>query len=210
MAAAPEPERSPRSPLVLASASVRRLELLRQIGIEPRDIDPAAIEESPRRGELPAVLVQRLALEKAATVGKRHRGAWVLAADTVVCVGRRILGAPADENLARQGLALLSGRAHRVHTGVVVIDDQGRIRSRMVTSRVTFKILSDGEASAYIASGEWRGKAGGYAIQSQAAAFVRNLSGSYSNVVGLPLYETAALLGGLGFPVYGVSVEPVI
>jgi len=207
MAARPELE---RSPLVLASASARRLELLRQIGIEPRDIDPAGIEESPRRGELPAVLVQRLALEKAATVGKRHRGAWVLAADTVVCVGRRILGAPADENLARQSLALLSGRAHRVHTGVVVTDDQGRIRSRMVTSRVTFKVLSDGETSAYIASGEWRGKAGGYAIQSRAAAFVRNLSGSYSNVVGLPLYETAALLGGLGFPVYGVPVEPVI
>jgi septum formation protein len=198
---------APKPGLVLASASERRLALLRQIGIEPSKIDPAALDEAPRRAELPPDLAARLALEKARTVGERNAGAWVLAADTVVCRGRRLLAAPGDEDMARTWLALLSGCAHRVHTGVVVIDAQGRTRTRLTTSRVTFKVLSRQETDAYIASGEWRGKAGGYAIQGRAAAFVRALQGSYSTVVGLPLFETAALLGGLGFPLYGGAPE---
>ena len=207
MASAPDLGRVPRPPLVLASASQRRLTLMRQIGIEPSAIDPAAIDESARPGESPPALAGRLAMEKARAVARRHVGAWVLAADTVVCRGRRILPAPADEMMARRCLALLSGCAHRVHTGVVVIDTQGRARTRLATSRVTFKVLSDTEVDSYIAPGEWRRKAGGYAIQGRAAMFVRNLSGSYSNVVGLPLFETAALLGGCGFPIHGSAAE---
>ncbi len=207
MAVASASGRNPQPRLVLASASVRRLALLRQIGVEPNAIDPAGLDEAPRTGELPAALARRLAMEKATAVARRHEGAWVLSADTVVCRGRRILPAPGDEKLARRCLALLSGCAHRVHTGVVVIDAQGRTRTRLATSRVTFKVLSAGETAAYVASGEWRGKAGGYAIQGRAAVFVRNLSGSYSNIVGLPLYETAALLAGLGFPVHGIAAE---
>jgi septum formation protein len=185
--------------LVLASASPRRLELLRQIGIVPDQVDPADIDETPRRGEMPAALALRLAVEKAQAVAPRHPGAFVLGADTVVACGRRILPKTEDENAARACLELLSGRRHRVHGGVALVTPQGRLATRRIDSPVAFKRLSPAEIAAYLESGEWRGKAGGYAIQGRAAAFVRWLSGSYSNVVGLPLYETANLLAGHGY-----------
>jgi septum formation protein len=185
--------------LVLASASPRRLELLRQIDIVPDEVDPAEIDETPLPRELPAAHVIRLARAKAERVRPRHNGAFILAADTVVACGRRILGKPEDEKTARQFLGLLSGRRHRVYGAIAAIEPSGRIATRRVVSQVGFKRLSDGELAAYLASGEWRGKAGGYAIQGRAAAFVSWVSGSYSNVVGLPLYETAQLLTGLGY-----------
>jgi septum formation protein len=185
-------------PLVLASASPRRLELLRQIGIVPEAIDPAEIDETPGPRELPAAHVMRLARAKAEAVRPRHPGAFILAADTVVACGRRILGKPADEKAARASLALLSGRRHRVYGGVAAIDPGGRVVGRRVVSQVAFKRLSDAELAAYLATGEWRGKAGGYAIQGYGATLVSWMQGSYSNVVGLPLYETAQLLAGIG------------
>ncbi len=184
--------------LVLASASPRRIDLLRQIGVEPAAIDPADADESPLAGELPAPHAERLALVKARLVAPRHPGAHVLGADTVVACGRRILPKAEDEATARRCLALLSGRRHRVHGGVCLLGPDGRATARLVTTIVTFKRLEVGEVERYIASGEWHGKAGGYAIQGLAALFVRALSGSYSNVVGLPLYETGALLRGSG------------
>lgn len=193
--------------LVLASASPRRLELLRQIGIVPDAVAPADIEEAPRARELPRALARRLALEKARRAASDHAGAWILAADTVVACGRRILPKAEDRETARGCLALLSGRRHRVHGGVCVIDPGGRHRMRLVQTIVTFKRLSASETDAYLACGEWQGKAGGYAIQGRAAALVRSISGSYSNVVGLALFETASLLAGLGFdPPGGRSV----
>jgi septum formation protein len=186
-------------PLVLASASPRRLELLRQIGFEPNRIDPAAIDETPLAGEMPAAYALRLAAAKARAVMARHPGAYVLAADTVVACGRRILPKPEDEAAARNCLELLSGRRHRVHSGIAVATPDGRLTLRRVDSRVACKRLSGAEIAGYLATGEWRGKAGGYAIQGRAAAFVSWLSGSYSNVVGLPLFETAQLLFGLGY-----------
>lgn len=185
--------------LVLASASPRRLELLRQIAIAPDRIDPAEIDEAPLRGELPPAHALRLAREKALRVAPRHPGAFVLAADTVVACGRRILPKPDDETTARRCLGLLSGRRHRVHTGVALLGPDGRLTLRRIDSRVGFKRLSEPEIAAYLASGEWLGKAGGYAIQGRAAALIRFVSGSYSNVVGLPLYETAQLLAGRGY-----------
>jgi septum formation protein len=185
--------------LVLASASPRRLELLRQIGIVPDHIDPADIDETPVPRELPSPHVTRLARTKAEAVRPRHPDAFILAADTVVACGRRILGKPADENAARAFLTLLSGRRHRIYGGVVVIGPGGKIATRRVVSQVAFKRLSDSELTAYLATGEWRGKAGGYAIQGRAAALISWMQGSYSNVVGLPLYETAQLLAGLGY-----------
>jgi septum formation protein len=187
------------SVLVLASASPRRLELLRQIGIVPDAVDPAEIDETPLKGELPAAHVQRLARAKAEAVRPRHPGAFVLSADTVVACGRRILGKPTDEATARAFLALLSGRRHRVYGGVAVIGPEGRATTRRVVSQVAFKRLSNQEVARYLATGEWRGKAGGYAIQGRAAAMVSWIQGSYSNVVGLPLFETAHLLTGLGY-----------
>ena len=141
----------------------------------------------------------RLARAKAEAVRPRHPDAYVLAADTVVACGRRILGKPEDEKTARRFLVLLSGRRHRVYGGIVVISPEGRVATRRVVSQVAFKRLSDSELSAYLAIGEWRGKAGGYAIQGRGAAVVSWMQGSYSNVVGLPLYETAALLRGFGY-----------
>jgi septum formation protein len=185
--------------LVLASASPRRLELLRQIGIEPAAVDPAEIDETPLPRELPAALVMRLARAKAEAVRPRHPGAFILAADTVVACGRRILGKPEDETTARQFLALLSGRRHRVYGGVAIIAPNGQVATRRVASQVAMKRLGEPELAAYLATGEWRGKAGGYAIQGRAAALVSWMQGSYSNVVGLPLYETAQLLAGLGY-----------
>ncbi|HJY49585.1 MAG TPA: Maf family protein [Stellaceae bacterium] len=186
-------------PLVLASASPRRLELLRQVGLMPDCIDPADIDETPRRGELPPAHAMRLAQEKAQAVIPRHPGAYVLAADTVVACGRRILPKTEDEASARSCLELLSGRRHRVHGGIVVVSPDGRSVSRRVESQVSFKRLSEAEIGAYLRTGEWHGKAGGYAIQGRAAALIRWVSGSYSNVVGLPLFETVQLLAGRGY-----------
>ncbi len=185
--------------LVLASASPRRLELLRQVGLMPDCIDPADIDETPRRGELPPAHAMRLAQEKAQAVVPRHPGAYVLAADTVVACGRRILPKTEDEASARSCLELLSGRRHRVHGAVALMSPDGRLVSRRVESQVAFKRLSHAEIGAYLRTGEWLGKAGGYAIQGRAAALIRWISGSYSNVVGLPLFETAQLLAGLGY-----------
>ena len=185
--------------LVLASASPRRLDLLRQIAIVPAKVDPADLDESPAKGELPMPHARRLAEEKARVVAARHPGCFVLAADTVVACGRRILPKAEDAATARKCLTLLSGRRHRVHGGLCLIAPDGTLRQRLVSTIVTFKRLTQAEIDAYIASGEWDGKAGGYAIQGLAARHVRAISGSYSNIVGLPLFETAALLEGAGF-----------
>ena len=184
---------------MLASASPRRLELLRQVGIVPDVIDPANLDETPRKGELPAAHAVRLAEEKARAVIPRHPGAFILAADTVVACGRRILPKTEDEASARFCLDLLSGRRHRVHGGIALASPDGRLVLRRVDSQVAFKRLSEPEIAAYLRSGEWCGKAGGYSIQGQAAVLVRWLCGSYSNVVGLPIFETAQLLAGRGY-----------
>ena len=184
---------------MLASASPRRLDLLRQIGIAPDAVDPPDIDESVRRGELPAPHAERLALEKAGSVAPRHPGAFILAADTVVAVGRRILPKAEDEQTAAACLELLSGRRHLVHGAIAVIGPDGARRRRTSRSAVRFKRLSAEEKQAYLAGGEWRGKAGGYAIQGAAAMLVQDMSGSYSNIVGLGLYETAQLLHGMGY-----------
>jgi septum formation protein len=185
--------------LVLASASPRRLDLLRQIGIVPDVVDPADIDETPAKDEQPAAHVVRLAEAKARAVEPRHAGAFILAADTVVACGRRILPKTEDEQTARACLALLSGRRHRVYGGVALINPTGDLAIKRVMSQVRFKRLSDQEIASYLNSGEWHGKAGGYAIQGRAAAFVPWIAGSYSNVVGLPLHETAQLLAGRGY-----------
>jgi len=185
--------------LVLASASPRRVDLLGQIGIVPAIIDPAEIDETPLKDELPRPHAERLARTKAAEVLARHPGAFILAADTVVAVGRRILPKALDEATARHCLSLLSGRRHHVYGGVSVIDPSGKQISRVVETAVTFTRLSESQLADYVRSGEWHGKAGGYAIQGRAAALIKWLAGSYSNVVGLPLHETANLLHGLGY-----------
>ena len=185
--------------LVLASASPRRLDLLARIGIVPDEVAPAHIDETPERGELPARYAARIAAEKAAAV--QRPGELVLAADTVVAAGRRILGKAEDETEARRFLTLLSGRRHRVISAVTLVDAEGHARHRLSTSVVAFKRLSDEEIAAYIASGEWHGKAGGYAIQGRAEALVRAISGSFSGIVGLPLYETRILLRSAGHDV---------
>jgi septum formation protein len=192
--------------LILASASPRRLDLLARIGIVPDAVDAADIDETPGRTELPAPHAERLAAAKAAAVATRHPGALILAADTVVAAGRRILPKTESESEARACLDLLSGRRHRVHTAVTLIDGEGRARHRLSTSIVAFKSLTAAEIAAYLASGEWQGKAGGYAIQGRAEAFVRFLSGSHSGVVGLPLFETRALLVAAGFPPVAASL----
>ena len=184
--------------LILASASPRRLELLARLGVTPEAVRPAEIDETPRRGELPAAYACRMAAEKAAAVATP--GSLILAADTVVAAGRRILPKTEDEAEARATLALLSGRRHRVLSALTLVDAEGRARHRLSTSIVAFKRLSEEEIAAYLASGEWRGKAGGYAIQGRAEALVRFLSGSHSGVMGLPLYETRALLRAAGYP----------
>ncbi|WP_425429132.1 Maf family protein [Azospirillum thermophilum] len=191
--------------LVLASASPRRLDLLRQIAVVPDAVDPADIDETPLPEELPPQHALRVAGEKAARVAERHPDSWVLAADTVVACGRRILPKAEEEAQARQCLRLLSGRRHRVFGGVVLLlpspdGTPPRRLERVVRTDVTFKALSDDEMASYVACGEWRGKAGGYAIQGRAAALIRWIGGSYSNVVGLPLHEVAGLLFGAGFP----------
>jgi septum formation protein len=184
---------------VLASASPRRRDLLAQVGLSPDRIVPAEVDERPRPRELPRAVACRLAEAKARAVAGRFPGAFVLGADTVVACGRRVLPKAEDEGQARACLALLSGRRHRVMGGIAVVDPAGRPVSRVVVTAVTFKRLEAAEIDAYMAAGEWRGKAGGYAIQGLAALHVRQIVGSYSNVVGLPLFETAALLKGLGY-----------
>jgi len=188
------------APLVLASASPRRLDLLRQIGVVPDAVVPADIDEMPLKRERPCQLARRLARVKADTVARLYPGAFVIGADCVVSAGRRILPKPQSEEEARRHLTLLSGRRHRVHAAVAVVAPDGRRAERLVTSIVAFKRLTEADIAGYLASGEWRDKAGAYAIQGRAAAFVRFLAGSYSGVVGLPVAETAALLAGLGRP----------
>lgn len=185
--------------LILASASPRRLELLAQIGVVPAGVVAPAVDETPLRDEIPRLLAQRLARAKAAAGAVP--GSFVLAADTVVAVGRRALGKPRDATEARKFLNLLSGRRHHVITAVVVVAPDGRSAERVVDSHVTFVRLEPKRIDGYLATGEWQGKAGGYAIQGHAAAFARDLGGSYSGVVGLPLFETAQLLRGLGYQV---------
>lgn len=212
---AADPARStPRMPLVLASASPRRLALLQQIGIDPDTLLPADIDEAPRRGETPRALAQRLARTKAEVARRaadrveENVDGLVLAADTVVAVGRRILPKAETFDEAEACLQLLSGRGHRVYTAVCVSAPRDVIRQRLVETRVRFKRLSRAEIDAYLQSGEWRGKAGGYAIQGLAGAFVVKLTGSYANVVGLPLHETANLLGGLKYPILDAWRDP--
>ena len=183
---------------MLASASPRRLALLRQIGIEPDQIDPSDIDEAPLKDETPRLAAVRLARAKAEASRARRPDAYVLAADTIVAVGRRVLGKAADEAEARRFLSLISGRAHRVLSAVCLIAPDGRMAARLSESRLIFKRLTAQEIAAYVATDEWRDKAGAYAIQGLAAAFIESLNGSYSGVMGLPLFETAALLRAAG------------
>ena len=197
-----------RKKLVLASASPRRLALLEQIGITPDALRPASIDETPKKGEMPRTLANRLAQAKALAARdfvrseSDLRNAYILAADTVVAVGRRVLAKPATSQEAAVALKLLSGRSHRVYTTICLITPDNKVRRRLVETRVRFKYLGGEEINSYLATGEWRGKAGGYAIQGYAGAFVLKLVGSYTNVVGLPLAQTVDLLRGEGVPVY--------
>ncbi|MBN8893024.1 MAG: septum formation protein Maf [Rhodospirillales bacterium] len=190
-------EARPPQHLVLASASPRRLALLAQIGVVPDAVIPTDIDETPGKAEVPRVLALRLARAKARAAVRP--GAYTLAADTVVAVGRRVLPKAETEAQARACLELLSGRRHLVFTAVVVVAPDGRLAERVCDSAVTFARLTEAQLRAYLAGGEWHGKAGGYAIQGAAATHIRFLSGSHSNVVGLPLFETAQLLRGLGY-----------
>lgn len=183
---------------ILASASPRRLDLLARLGVVPSAVDPADCDETPHTAEAPLAYAKRIAAQKAALVAARHPGAVVLAADTVVAAGRRILGKAENADDVRACLTLLSGRRHRVHSAVTVIDATGTVRHRLSTSILAFKPLGPAEVDAYVASGEGLGKAGGYAVQGYAEAFVRTLMGSHSGVMGLPLFETRALLIAAG------------
>lgn len=193
--------------LILASGSPRRVELLQQAGIEPDQLFPANIDETPQRMEHPRSLAKRLSRQKAEKAAaslsfdEGAKGAYILSADTVVAVGRRILPKAELLDEANSCLQLLSGRAHYVYTGICLVAPSGKIRQKLVETKVRFKRLSRDEIDAYLATGEWRGKAGGYAIQGLAGTFAVKLIGSYSNVVGLPLYETMSLLTGEGFNV---------
>jgi len=197
-----------RPKLVLASGSPRRLALLNQAGIEPDSLQPTEVDEIPAKGELPRALANRLAKTKAQAalasvkIDEELRGSYILAADTVVAVGRRVMPKAEMLDEAAACLRLLSGRNHRVYTGICLVTPRETFRQRLIETRVRFKRLSTEDIEAYLASGEWRGKAGGYAIQGLAGTFVVKLVGSYTNVVGLPLYETMSLLGGEGFPVH--------
>jgi len=197
-----------RPKLVLASGSPRRLQLLQQAGVEPEHLTPVNADETPQRGEAPRSLAKRLAREKAELALRNVErspelgDSYILAADTVVALGRRILPKAEMLDQASFCLRMLSGRSHRVYTALTLVTPKGAMRHRLVETRVRFKRLSKDEMEAYLASGEWRGKAGGYAIQGLAGTFVVKLVGSYTNVVGLPLYETVSLLVGEGFPVH--------
>jgi septum formation protein len=196
-----------RPKLVLASGSPRRVSLVNQAGIEPDALRPADIDETPKRGELPRACANRLARAKAEAALESVRtdeelaGSYILSADTVVAVGRRILPKAELLDEAAQCLRLLSGRNHRVHTAVCLVTPNRAFRQRLVETKVRFKRLSDEDIESYLASGEWRGKAGGYAAQGIAGTFIVKLVGSYTNVVGLPLYETTTLLAGEGYPI---------
>jgi septum formation protein len=196
-----------RPKLVLASGSPRRLALINQAGIEPEALRPADLDETPLRGELPRACANRLARAKAdaalemVRLDDELKGAYILSADTVVAVGRRILPKAELLDQAAQCLRLLSGRNHRVHSAVCLVTPNESFRQRLVETRVRFKRLSDEDIEAYLASGEWRGKAGGYAAQGIAGSFIVKMVGSYTNVVGLPLYETTTLLAGEGYPI---------
>ena len=183
--------------LILASQSPRRLDLLARLGVVPDAVIPADIDEAPLRGELPVPYAKRVAAAKAAAVAEP--GALTLAADVVVAAGRRILPKAETEAEGRFCLELLSGRRHRVHCAVTLIDGAGKARHRLSSSTVTFKRLSAKEIDSYLASDEWRGKAGGYAIQGRAEALIRAMSGSWSGIMGLPLFETRALLRAAGY-----------
>ena len=191
--------------LILGSGSPRRLALLQQAGIEPTCLHPAEIDEAPQRSEVPRALANRLARTKAEVVRiwmereKDEEDAYAITADTVVAVGRRVMPKAEMLSEAETCLELLSGRSHRVYTSVCVVTPKFDIRQKLVETRVRFKRLSRDEIQDYLASGEWRGKAGGYAIQGLAGSFVVKLVGSYTNVVGLPLYETVAMLSGEGY-----------
>ncbi len=197
-----------RPKLVLASASPRRLTLLAQVGVEPDALRPSSIDETPKRGEMPRALVSRLARAKAEEArdqlanDKDIADSYVLAADTIVAVGRRILIKPRFEEEALEALQLLSGRAHRVLTSICLVTPDDRVRMKLVDTRVRFKRLSKAEIDAYIASREWRDKAGGYAIQGLAGCFVSKIVGSYTNIVGLPVTEVVQMLVGEGFPIH--------
>ena len=194
--------------LVLASGSPRRLQLLQQVGINPEFLSPAEADETPRKGEVPRSLAKRLSREKAEIAlenvnrSDEMKGSLIIAADTVVGVGRRILPKAEMLDEASMCLRLLSGRNHKVYTGMTLVNSKGVMRHRLVETRVRMKRLSRDEMEAYLASGEWRGKAGGYAIQGFAGSFIVKLTGSYTNVVGLPLYEAVSLIAGEGYPVH--------
>src|SRR6266705_6022163 len=196
-----------RPKLVLASGSPRRVQLINQAGIEPDSLRPTDIDETPQRGELPRACANRLARSKAEAaldlvrVDEELKGAYILSADTVVAVGRRILPKAELLDEAAQCLRLLSGRNHRVHTAVCLVTPNEAFRQRLVETRVRFKRLAEEDIEAYLASGEWRGKAGGYAAQGIAGSFMVKIVGSYSNVVGLPLYEAVSVLSGEGYPI---------
>ncbi len=200
--------------LILASGSPRRLDLLKQAGLEPDHLLPMDLDETPGKAEHPRTLARRLSREKAEAAVKALKGdpewpnRYILAADTVVAIGRRILDKTEMANEASSALNLLSGRTHRVYSGVCVVTPANRMRQKLVETRVRFKRLSRVEIEAYLASGQWRDKAGGYAIQGLAGAFVAKLVGSYSNVVGLPLLETVNLLTGEGYDVHARWLEP--
>jgi septum formation protein len=193
--------------LVLASGSPRRVQLINQVGIEPDSLRPTEIDETPQRGELPRACANRLARAKAEAalalvrIDEELKGSYILSADTVVAVGRRILPKAELLDEAAQCLRLLSGRNHRVHTAICLVTPKEAFRQRLVETKVRFKRLSEEDIEAYLASGEWRGKAGGYAAQGLAGAFMVKIVGSYSNIVGLPLYETTTLLAGEGYPI---------
>lgn len=185
--------------LVLASASPRRLELLAQVGIVPAQVIAADIDETPIKGERADHLAARLSQSKARAIASKNPDRFILAADTVVARGSKLLEKAADENEARAFLTILSGRKHDVIGGICVIAPSGKESVRTVKTTLAFKKLTPAEIDAYVASSEWKGKAGGYGIQGRAAAFVRSMTGSYSNVVGLSLYDTIQILNGLGF-----------
>jgi septum formation protein len=193
--------------LVLASGSPRRVQLINQVGIEPDSLRPTDVDETPERGELPRACANRLARAKAEAalalvrVDEELKGSYILSADTVVAVGRRILPKAELLDEAAQCLRLLSGRNHRVHTAICLVTPKEAFRQRLVETKVRFKRLSEEDIEAYLGSGEWRGKAGGYAAQGIAGGFMVKIVGSYSNIVGLPLYETTTLLAGEGYPI---------
>ena len=193
------PEFQHSNSLILASASPRRVQLLGQVGIKPSEVIPADIDETPQGKELPRDLAKRLALEKARAVRKAHQDSYILAADTVVSAGRRILPKTESVEEARACLTMLSGRRHHVYGGIALITPEGKEISRLCDTTVQFKRLHPSEIDLYLANGEWNGVAGGYAIQGLAAAFVKFIRGSYSNVVGLSLYDTMQMLSGNGF-----------